>query len=75
MQPQILIFATVDQLEEARETRFLDHAGVCRLIGMAIEQQKEYDNVQRCWVILLQQTVDDLGADVVLVVSKQLALQ
>lgn len=67
MQPRVLVLASVNQLQQARKAGLADHARERRLVEIAIEQQQADDGVQGPQLVLLQQTVDDLGADVLLV--------
>lgn len=73
MQTRILISTTIDQLQEAGEAGFAHHAGKHGLVLAAIEEEEAGDGVERSDLVLLEEAVDDLVADVFLVGLKQVA--
>src|SRR5690625_4220024 len=63
------------ELQEAREAVFGYHSGKGRFVESPVEEQQGSNGVQGSSLILLQQAVDDLRADVVVVLLEQRALQ
>ena len=75
VQARIVISATVNQLEQSREARFVDHAREQRLLVVAVEKQKARYGRQRTRLVLLKKAVYDLLPHVVLMVAEELALE
>lgn len=71
----IIRISATDQLQKARKTCFLDHVRKRRLVRVAVEQEHAYYGVERSGLILLQQAVDELLADIFFVSLEYVALQ
>jgi hypothetical protein len=76
MEARVIIrVSAANQLQKARKTCFLDHVRKRRLVRVAVEQEHAYYGVERPGLVLLQQAIDELLADILLVPLKYVALQ
>jgi hypothetical protein len=75
VQPWILalVSATIDKLQQSREASLIHHARKHGVILAAVEQEQTNYGMQRSCLVFLQQTIDDLGANIILVIPEQIA--
>jgi hypothetical protein len=73
MQTRIRVSTAIDELKEAGEAGLAHHAGKHGLVLATIEQEEAGDGVERSDLVLLEEAVDDLGADIFLVGLEQVA--
>jgi hypothetical protein len=75
VQPRILVMfsATIDKLQQSRKAGLVHHAREHVVVLAAVEQKQTNYGMQRPRIVFLQQTIDNLGANIVLIVLEQTA--
>lgn len=69
----LLVALTIDKLQQPGKAGLVHHAREHRIILATVKQKQTDYGMQRPCLVFLQQTIDDLGANVVLVFMEQTA--